>query len=145
MQQPLTFLLMIPYIMTFFFVRNPDHIVAVVMSMLPPFAPMIMFTRLMVGSVPVWQVALSLTLLIGSTWLVFRGAAKIFRQDRSHITERTQLPYDVQRKSFRIVPFPDMRPDFSIRKVAHGLAQFDLFLRECKVHSANSNAPDELQ
>jgi ABC-2 type transport system permease protein len=79
MQQPLTFLLMIPYIMTFFFVRNPDHIVAVVMSMLPPFAPMIMFTRLMVGSVPAWQVALSLVLLIGSTWLVFRGAAKIFR------------------------------------------------------------------
>jgi ABC-2 type transport system permease protein len=79
LQQPLTFMLMIPYITTFFFVRNPDHIVAVVMSMLPPFAPMIMFTRLMTGSVPAWQVALSLALLIGSTWLVFRGAAKIFR------------------------------------------------------------------
>lgn len=79
MQQPLTFMLMIPYIMTFFFVRNPDHIVAVVMSLLPPFAPMIMFTRLMTGSVPAWQVALSLVLLVGSTWLVFRAAAKIFR------------------------------------------------------------------
>jgi ABC-2 type transport system permease protein len=79
MQQPLTFLLMIPYIMTFFFVRNPDHIAAVIMSMIPPFTPMIMFTRLSVGSVPWWQVALSLVLLIGSTWLVFRGAAKIFR------------------------------------------------------------------
>jgi ABC-2 type transport system permease protein len=79
MQQPLTMSLMIPYIMTFFFVRNPDHIAAVIMSMIPPFAPMIMFTRLSVGSVPWWQVALSLTLLIGSTWLVFRGAAKVFR------------------------------------------------------------------
>jgi ABC-2 type transport system permease protein len=79
MQQPLTMALMIPYIMTFFFVRNPDHIAAVIMSMIPPFAPMIMFTRLSVGSVPTWQVALSLALLIGSTWLVFRGAAKIFR------------------------------------------------------------------
>ena len=79
MQQPLTFMLMIPYIMTFFFVRNPDHIAAVIMSMIPPFTPMIMFTRLSVGSVPAWQVALSLFLLIGSTWLVFRGAAKIFR------------------------------------------------------------------
>jgi ABC-2 type transport system permease protein len=79
MQQPLTFLLMIPYIMTFFFVRNPDHIAAVVMSMIPPFTPMIMFTRLSVGSVPPWQVALSLVLLVGSTWLVFRGAAKVFR------------------------------------------------------------------
>jgi ABC-2 type transport system permease protein len=79
MQQPLTMSLMIPYIMTFFFVRNPDHIAAVIMSMIPPFAPMIMFTRLSVGSVPWWQVALSLSLLIGSTWLVFRGAAKVFR------------------------------------------------------------------
>jgi len=79
MQQPLTMALMIPYIMTFFFVRNPDHIAAVIMSMIPPFAPMIMFTRLSVGSVPSWQIALSLALLIGSTWLVFRGAAKIFR------------------------------------------------------------------
>jgi len=79
MQQPLTMSLMIPYIMTFFFVRNPDHIAAVIMSMIPPFAPMIMFTRLSVGTVPAWQVALSLVLLIGSTWLVFRAAAKVFR------------------------------------------------------------------
>jgi ABC-2 type transport system permease protein len=79
MQQPLTMSLMIPYIMTFFFVRNPDHIAAVVMSMIPPFAPMIMFTRLSVGSVPPWQVALCLTLLIGSTIFVFRAAAKVFR------------------------------------------------------------------
>jgi ABC-2 type transport system permease protein len=79
MQQPLTMSLMIPYIMTFFFVRNPDHIAAVIMSMIPPFAPMIMFTRLSIGSVPWWQVALSLTLLIISTWLVFRAAAKVFR------------------------------------------------------------------
>jgi ABC-2 type transport system permease protein len=79
MQQPLTMCLMIPYIMTFFFVRNPDHIAAVIMSMIPPFAPMIMFTRLSVGTVPAWQVALSLTLLIGSTFIVFRAAAKIFR------------------------------------------------------------------
>lgn len=79
LQQPLTMSLMIPYIMTFFFVRNPDHIAAVIMSLIPPFAPMIMFTRLSIGSVPAWQVALSLTLLIGSTILVFRAAAKIFR------------------------------------------------------------------
>jgi ABC-2 type transport system permease protein len=79
MQQPLTMALMIPYIMTFFFVRNPDHIAAVIMSMIPPFAPMIMFTRLSVGSVPSWQVVLAVALLIASTWLVFRGAAKVFR------------------------------------------------------------------
>jgi ABC-2 type transport system permease protein len=79
MQQPLTMSLMIPYIMTFFFVRNLDHIAAVIMSMIPPFAPMIMFTRLSVGPVPWWQVTLSISLLVVSTWLVFRGAAKVFR------------------------------------------------------------------
>jgi ABC-2 type transport system permease protein len=79
MQQPLTMSLMIPYIMTFFFIRNPDHVAAVILSLFPPFTPMIMFTRLSVGSVPFWQVALSIVLLMGSTWLVFRAAAKVFR------------------------------------------------------------------
>lgn len=79
LQQPLQMSLMIPYIMTFFLVRNPDSTVAVVMSMIPPFAPMIMFTRLSVGQVPWWQVVLCLVLLIGSTFLVFRAAAKVFR------------------------------------------------------------------
>jgi ABC-2 type transport system permease protein len=40
---------------------------------------MIMFTRLSVGPVPWWQVTLSISLLVVSTWLVFRGAAKVFR------------------------------------------------------------------
>ncbi|HJQ98055.1 MAG TPA: ABC transporter permease [Candidatus Polarisedimenticolaceae bacterium] len=79
LQQPLTMMLMIPYIMTFFFVRNSDHMAAVVMSLIPPFTPMIMFTRLSAGNVPAWQLALGLALLIGSTILVFRGAAKVFR------------------------------------------------------------------
>ena len=79
LQQPLTMMLMIPYIMTFFFVRNPDHIAAVIMSMIPPFTPMIMFTRLSAGNVPAWQLLLGIALLIGSTIFVFRASAKIFR------------------------------------------------------------------
>ena len=52
LQQPLTMMLMIPYIMTFFFVKNSDHMAAVIMSLIPPFTPMIMFTRLSAGTVP---------------------------------------------------------------------------------------------
>ena len=79
LQQPLTMMLMIPYIMTFFFVKNSDHMAAVIMSLIPPFTPMIMFTRLSAGTVPAWQLLLGIVLLVGSTVLVFRGAAKIFR------------------------------------------------------------------
>jgi len=79
MQQPLTFALMIPYILTFFFIKNPDHIAAVLMSLFPPFTPILMFTRLSVGEVPTWQLVTGLVLLIGSTWLVFRAAGKVFR------------------------------------------------------------------
>ena len=79
LQQPLTMMLMIPYIMTFFFVRNSDHMAAVIMSLIPPFTPMIMFTRLSAGNVPAWQLLLGIALLIGSTIFVFRAAAKVFR------------------------------------------------------------------
>jgi ABC-2 type transport system permease protein len=79
LQQPLTMMLMIPYIMTFFFVKNSDSTAAVIMSLIPPFTPMIMFTRLSAGTVPAWQLFLGIALLIGSTILVFRASAKIFR------------------------------------------------------------------
>jgi ABC-2 type transport system permease protein len=38
----------------------------------------VMPTRLVLTDVPAWQVALSLALLLGSTWLLRRAAARIF-------------------------------------------------------------------
>ena len=43
------------------------------------FTPMVMFMRICVQTPPAWQIALSIVLTLGTTWLIFRGAAKIFR------------------------------------------------------------------
>jgi ABC-2 type transport system permease protein len=79
LQAPVTWILMIPMIFTFFFVNNPDSKVAVITSMIPIFTPMVMFMRISLLKPPLWQIALSILLMIVTIYLLFRGVAKIFR------------------------------------------------------------------
>jgi ABC-2 type transport system permease protein len=52
--------------------------IARLMSFLPPFSPFAMLARLMVGHVPPWEVALSLTLLVASIVIVAAAAIRIY-------------------------------------------------------------------
>ncbi|PYQ13201.1 MAG: hypothetical protein DMH00_04580 [Acidobacteria bacterium] len=79
LQTPLVMCLVIPMVMTFFFVAHPDSPYAVVASLIPLFAPMLMFMRIMVLTPPFWQIALSILLLFLTIYLFFRGVARIFR------------------------------------------------------------------
>jgi len=79
LQTPVVMCLVVPMVATFFFVANPDSTAAVIVSLIPLFAPMVMFMRISVLTPPFWQIALSIVLLLGSIWLLFRGVARIFR------------------------------------------------------------------
>jgi ABC-2 type transport system permease protein len=79
LQSPLVMCLVIPMAMTFFFVSHPDSPGAVIASLIPLFAPMVMFMRITVLTPPFWQIALSILLLLGTTYLFFRGVGRIFR------------------------------------------------------------------
>jgi ABC-2 type transport system permease protein len=79
LQIPVMMSLMIPMLSTIFFVQHPDSTAAVVLSLIPLFTPMLMFMRISVLSPPAWQIALSLVLMAGAIYLLFRGAAKVFR------------------------------------------------------------------
>jgi ABC-2 type transport system permease protein len=79
LQTPLVMCLVIPMVATFFFVANPDSTAAVVVSMIPLFAPMVMFMRISVLTPPFWQIALSILLLAGTIWLFFKAVGRIFR------------------------------------------------------------------
>lgn len=79
LQAPVQYTLMIPMITTMFFVNNPDSTIAVVASMIPIFTPMVMFMRISLLTPPFWQIALSIILMLGTIYLFFRGAAKVFR------------------------------------------------------------------
>jgi ABC-2 type transport system permease protein len=79
LQTPVVMCLVIPMLLTFFFVNSPDSTVAVVVSLIPIFTPMVMYMRISVLTPPAWQIALSIGLMLGMIWLLFKAAAKVFR------------------------------------------------------------------
>ncbi|HEX4822839.1 MAG TPA: ABC transporter permease [Candidatus Polarisedimenticolaceae bacterium] len=79
LQQPVQMCLMLPMMATIFFVGQPDSTISVIVSLIPIFTPMVMFMRICVQMPPMWQIVLSIVLTTAATWVLFRGAAKIFR------------------------------------------------------------------
>lgn len=79
LQAPITWCLMLPMIATFFFVNQPDSTIALTLSLIPIFTPMVMFMRIIVQTPPMWQILLSIAITSAFTWVLFRAAAKVFR------------------------------------------------------------------
>jgi len=79
LQSPLIMCLIVPMASTFFFVSNPDSTIAVVISLIPLFTPMVMFMRISLLTPPLWQIGLSIVLMAGTIYVLFHGVAKIFR------------------------------------------------------------------
>jgi len=91
-QMPVLMGLLIPLLTTVFFVKHPDSTAAVVLSLIPLFTPMLMFMRISVLTPPFWQIALSIVLMIGAIFLLFRGAAKVFRVGMLMQGKRPTIP-----------------------------------------------------
>lgn len=69
----------LPLWITFIFATDPNGTLPVIMSMFPLTAPLAMIMRSSVTTVPVWQVALSLSLLFLSTLGAMWIAGRLFR------------------------------------------------------------------
>ncbi len=78
-QTVVTMFLVVPIVLMFQVLNQPDGTTAVILSLIPFFAPMLMFLRMTLVSVPAVQVAACLVLMVGAilgcTWI----AAKIYR------------------------------------------------------------------
>ncbi len=78
-QTVVTMFLVVPIVLMFQILNQPDGTTAVVLSLIPFFAPMLMFLRMTLVSVPPIQIAACLVLLVGAilgcTWI----AAKVYR------------------------------------------------------------------
>jgi len=74
-----TMLLIVPMVLMIQIINQPDGTLSVVLSLIPFFTPMLMFLRMTLVPVPVWQVTASVVLMmaaiLASTWVV----AKIYR------------------------------------------------------------------
>jgi len=89
---PVIMLVIIPFLCTFYIIENPNTQLSVILSLIPFFAPMTMFARIVVQTPPAWEIALGLALLIatvvGTIWLVGR----IFRVGVLMYGKRPTLP-----------------------------------------------------
>jgi ABC-2 type transport system permease protein len=78
--QPAMMLLMLGYLGSFVALRAPDSGLAVGMSMFPTMAPFTMILRMAIPpGVPVWQVAISVAVLVATTGGVVWAASRVFR------------------------------------------------------------------
>jgi ABC-2 type transport system permease protein len=76
---PIVMGLVIPMMMLSFVLRAPDSTVAVVLSLVPLFSPVLMFMRICVQTPPLWQILLSWVLMVLAIWGAARLAGKLFR------------------------------------------------------------------
>ncbi|MEQ8675065.1 MAG: ABC transporter permease [Aggregatilineales bacterium] len=75
----ITFPLFVPYFFLVQFLLEPNDTIPVVLSLIPFTAPMSMMMRLGVTTVPAWQIAASIGLLLLTTVVFTWGSIKVFR------------------------------------------------------------------
>lgn len=80
MMQPIMMLLLLPMFASAIVLRQPNSMISTVASLFPTASPFLMLIRLaMSPPPPIWQVALSVVLTLGTTALFIWAAARIFR------------------------------------------------------------------
>jgi ABC-2 type transport system permease protein len=71
--------ILIPLVMVGVIINQPNALMPVILSLIPFTAPNTMMTRMAVTTVPLWQLLLSIGLLIITIAIVIRAVAKMFR------------------------------------------------------------------
>jgi ABC-2 type transport system permease protein len=79
LQTPIVMCLAFTFLIPLAVMQNPDGTFATVCSMIPFFAPILMFMRINILMPPAWQIALSIAILLGSIYIAGVLSAKIFR------------------------------------------------------------------
>jgi ABC-2 type transport system permease protein len=91
MQLPITAVLLVGYILAFNAAEYPDGVAALVGSLLPPTAPMVMIARLAQGGVPWWQIVLSVALIVVTVFGMVQLAGRIYAGAVLRIGRRVHL------------------------------------------------------
>ena len=94
--QQLQFLIVIPLVLSVFMlmpvIQSPDSSVAVWCSMIPFLAPIVMYARIVVQTPPIWQIALSLLLMVGTNAGLVVICGRIYRVGVLIYGKRATLP-----------------------------------------------------
>jgi ABC-2 type transport system permease protein len=79
LQAIITLPMIIPLMSLMLFMQNPNGGVAVAMSLIPIFTPLLMLARIILLMPPTWQILLGIGLMLVSIYLAITFAARIFR------------------------------------------------------------------
>ena len=79
LQFPVMFFVIIAFFLSFYIIRNPDTTLSKWLSFFPLFSPITMFTRISVQMPPLYEILISLAILIITILFFIWLAAKIFR------------------------------------------------------------------
>lgn len=92
MQWPVITLLIIAFMFIFPIVNNPDSTLAVILSMIPFFAPIVMFLRISVQAAPPLEIVFCIALMVAAIWGLIWLSGKIFRVGILMYGKRPNLP-----------------------------------------------------
>ena len=102
--QQIQFLIVIPLVLSVFMlmpvIRTPDSPAVVWMSLIPFFAPILMYARIVVQTPPLWQIAVSVILLVGTIAGMLVFCARIYRIGVLIYGKRATLPEIVKWMKF---------------------------------------------
>jgi ABC-2 type transport system permease protein len=84
--------LILAFIVSLTVFNHPESTLTTVLSFVPLFTPLLMFARVVSQSPPLWQVGLSIVLVLITIVLVVRGAARIYRVGILMYGKRPTLP-----------------------------------------------------
>lgn len=94
--QQFQFIVIMPLILSFFYVframRAPNDPLTVGLSLFPFTAPLVMYTRIILGGVPVWQIVTSVVLMALAIVLVIWLCARIYRVGVLMYGKKPNLP-----------------------------------------------------
>ena len=79
MIMPMLFLIMIAFFIAMFGLNAPESTLVIISSYIPFFSPMLMFLRVGMVDVPVWEVGLSITILVGTIALLGILGARVYK------------------------------------------------------------------
>lgn len=79
LQGVITMPMLLPILVLMLIIESPNSALAVVLSFIPPFTPMIMMGRIVILEPSPWQILLSIALLVVSIYLAIAFSARVFR------------------------------------------------------------------
>ena len=84
--------LLFAYLMMFGVLRQPNSLLSLWLSLVPFFAPLLMYMRIMVQPPPAWQIAVSIALMLATIYGMVSLCARIYRIGILMYGKRPTLP-----------------------------------------------------